>query len=152
MRFNDALIGAALLVLAVAIGFYARTLPSLPGQQYGAAVFPLLIAWGLGGCGALLVVEGARHWQGAFFGAPWTRYRTSWAKLVVTMAVVIFYIVASGPLGFLPVSIIVLFALFVMLGTQWWLAGVIAIAMTIAFQKAFGGFLLVPLPRGLLWL
>jgi putative tricarboxylic transport membrane protein len=152
MRFNDALIGVVLLSLAVAIGFYARTLPALPGQEYGAAVFPLLIAWGLGGCGALLIVEGARHWQGAFFGAPWTRSRTSWAKLVVTMALVVFYISASGPLGFLLVSIIVLFALFVMLGTQWWLAGVIAVAMTIAFQKAFGGFLLVPLPRGLLWL
>ena len=32
MRINDAILGAVLLAFALAIGLYARTLPTIPGQ------------------------------------------------------------------------------------------------------------------------
>ena len=51
MRVNDAITGFALLAFAIATFAYARTLPAIPGQDYGAAVFPMLVAAGLAGCG-----------------------------------------------------------------------------------------------------
>jgi putative tricarboxylic transport membrane protein len=152
MRFNDALIGAALLLLALAVYLYARTLPPIPGQQYGAAVFPSLIAAGLGGCGIALVASGLRKWQGAMVPAAWTSSRPAWLRLGATFALLVFYILASNRLGFVPVSAIILFALFAMLGVRWWLAAILALAVTVVIARAFGSLLLVPLPRGLFWI
>ena len=44
MRFNDAVSGAALLALAIAILFNISTYPAIPGQSVGPAVFPGLLA------------------------------------------------------------------------------------------------------------
>ncbi|WP_407518618.1 tripartite tricarboxylate transporter TctB family protein [Methylobacterium oryzisoli] len=152
MRFNDALIGGVLLALAIAVFLSARTLPAVPGQQYGAAVFPMLIACGLGGCGLVLTVAGLRHWEGAVTPAPWMRSPAAWGRLALTLFLVLFYIVAAEPLGFVPVAFVLLFALIVILGGRWWVAALVAAVVTVIVAKSFGTLLLVPLPRGLLWL
>lgn len=152
MRFNDALIGAALIVLAIAVYLYARTLPPIPGQQYGAAVFPSLIAAGLGGCGVALAVSGLRKWQGALAPAAWTASRPAWTRLGATFALLLFYILTSDRLGFVPVSAVVLVAMFAMLGVRWWVAASLAVAVTVVIAWSFGRLLLVPLPRGLFWI
>ena len=46
MRFNDAVSGAALLALAIAILFNISTYPAIPGQSVGPAVFPGLLEIG----------------------------------------------------------------------------------------------------------
>jgi putative tricarboxylic transport membrane protein len=149
MRINDAVTGGVLLVFAVAVFLYARTLPALPGQQYGAAVFPMLIACGLGGCGALLIVSGLRHWQGAVTWGAWARSPRAWRNLAVTVGLVVFYILAARPLGFIPVSIVILLVLCILLGTRWWLAAAVAAVATLGIYKSFTDLLLVPLPRGI---
>lgn len=152
MRINDAVIGAVLLAVAVAVFLYARTLPAIPGQQYGAAVFPMLVACGLGGCGVALAFAGIRNWEGAFTPAAWMRTSVAWRRLGLTLLLVLFYIFGSDRLGFLPVSFVLLFVMFTMLGGRWWVAALIAAAVTLIVAKSFGNLLLVPLPRGLLWL
>ena len=57
MKLNDAVVGAALLLLAVAVGWHIRGFPQMPGQKFGPAVFPGLIAAGLAACGVLLIVR-----------------------------------------------------------------------------------------------
>ena len=151
MRVNDAVLGAGLLALALAVFLYARTLPPVPGQEYGAAVFPMLVAWGLGGAGGLLVVTGARHWQGAWVAAAWTRRPAGWKRLGAVAALVVFYMVASEPLGFMPVSVSMLFALFMLFGARWWVAALVAAVVTVAVARGFGDLLRVPLPRGPWW-
>ena len=151
MRINDAVTGGVLLVFAIAVFLYARTLPALPGQQYGAAVFPMLIACGLGGCGALLIVSGLRHWQGAVIWGAWARSPRAWRNLAVTVGLVVFYILAARPLGFIPVSIVILLVLCILLGTRWWLAAAVAAVATLGIYKSFTDLLLVPLPRSMFW-
>ena len=75
MRVNDALLGALLIALAVALALYAQTFPNVPGQEYGAAVFPTLVAIGLLGSGALLVRSGLRSRAPAIAWADWARER-----------------------------------------------------------------------------
>jgi putative tricarboxylic transport membrane protein len=152
MRFNDAVIGVLLVIVSQAIYFYARTLPDIPGQDYGAAVFPIILACGLGLCGAALTVSGARNWQGAIAFAPWTRDPTPWIRSAAMLAAILFYIFAAEPLGFMITSTVTLFALFVLLGSRWWVAVIVAVAVSLLIERSFGDLLLVPLPRGLFWL
>lgn len=151
MRINDTVLGASLLAIAVAVFLYARTLPPVPGQDYGAAVFPMLVACGLGGSGLLLVVTGLRSRGGAPAAAGWTHGRAGWGRLGAVVALAVGYIVASGPLGFIPVSIALLAALFLLFGARWWVALLVAVLVTAAIWRGFGGLLRVPLPRGLVW-
>ena len=150
MRVNDAVIGGVLLAFAIAIFAYARTLPAIPGQEYGAAVFPMLIAMGLGGCAVLLIVSGLRHWQGAVAWGEWARTHHAWLNLAITFGLVVFYILAARPIGFIPVSIVILLVLFIMMGTRWWVAAPVAVVATLLIQQTFAGLLRVPLPPGLL--
>lgn len=150
MRVNDAIIGAVLLVFAVAMFAYARTLPAIPGQEYGAAVFPMLIAIGLAGCGVLLIASGRRHWQGTVVWNDWARTHHAWVKLVVVFALILAYILAAPALGFVPISIIILLVFLLMMGVRWWVAATVAVATTFLIQQTFVGLLRVPLPLGLL--
>jgi putative tricarboxylic transport membrane protein len=150
MRINDALIGCVLLVLAVAVYLYARTLPAIPGQEYGAAVFPVLIAFGLGGCGVALVAAGVRHWNGAVVWNDWARTHHVWSKLAVVVALILAYILTSETIGFIALSILVLLIFLVMMGVRWWVAALVAVAATLLIHQTFSGLLRVPLPPGLL--
>ena len=150
MRVNDAIIGLALLVFAIATFAYARTLPAIPGQEYGAAVFPMLIAVGLAGCAASLIASGVRHWQGAVTWNDWARTHHAWAKLATVFALVLAYILASQAVGFVPMSILVLLVFLVLMGVRWWVAAGVAVAATLLIQQTFSGLLRVPLPLGLL--
>lgn len=152
MRFNDALIGGALLFGALAIALYARTLPATPGQDYGAAVFPMLVAAGLAGCGLAMTFGGLRHWSGPVIAEPWTREPAAWARLLGCLGLIIGYILLADTLGFLLTASFILFVLFLMLGARWWIAAPIAVLVTVIIDKSFSGLLLVPLPRGMLHL
>ena len=150
MRVNDAIIGLALLVFAVATFAYARTLPAIPGQEYGAAVFPMLIAVGLAGCAVSLIASGVRHWQGAVTWNDWARTHHAWAKLATVFALVLAYILTAQFIGFGPMSILVLLVFLLLMGVRWWVAALVAIATTMLIQQIFSGLLRVPLPLGLL--
>jgi putative tricarboxylic transport membrane protein len=148
MRINDALIGAVLLVFAGAVFAYARTLPAIPGQEYGAAVFPMLNAIGLGGCGLLLVASGMRHWQGAVEWNSWARTHHAWGKLAAVVALILVYIFATPVAGFLPTSFAILLIFLLMMRVHWWLAILVALGTSVLIQQTFSGLLRVPLPLG----
>jgi len=150
MRINDAITGAVLLAFAIGMFAYARTLPAIPGQEYGAAVFPMLIAMGLAGCGILMIASGCRHWQGAVAWNDWARTHHAWVRLAVVLALVSAYILAAPILGFVPMSLVILLVFLLMMGVRWWIAAAVAVAATILIQQTFVGLLRVPLPHGLL--
>jgi len=149
MRVNDAITGFALLAFAIATFAYARTLPAIPGQDYGAAVFPMLVAAGLAGCGALLIASGLRHWQGAVVWDDWARTHHAWTKIAVVFALVLAYILAAPAIGFVPMSVLILLIFMMMMGVRWWMAAGVAVVATVLIQQTFG-WLRVPLPLGLL--
>src|SRR5919206_316908 len=60
IKVHDALTGAALVILAGIILWHIQGFPAMPGQKFGPAWFPGLIAIGLAICGALLVRSGLR--------------------------------------------------------------------------------------------
>ena len=73
MKLNDAVWGALLLLLGAAVLVHVQAFPTIPGQQVGPALFPGLVAAGLGVCGVLLIVKGLRRRAAA--SAPWSTLR-----------------------------------------------------------------------------
>jgi putative tricarboxylic transport membrane protein len=121
----------------------------MPGQRFGPAWFPGLIAAGLGICGVLLVVAGVRQ------GAPWLAlpdwmfHRRPALGVAAVIAGLVFYIVAADWLGFHVTGIVLLALWMRVLGASWRMAGVVAVVATVAIHLSFYKLLRIPLPWGL---
>jgi putative tricarboxylic transport membrane protein len=150
MRLNDAVVGGLLLAFAIAIAVWSQSFPPIPGQEYGAAVFPTLVAIGLAGCGALLVGSGIRRGGPVLAWTDWVREQHGARNVAVTVAAVLFYIFAAKPLGFIVTMAPILLVLLRMLRVGWLASFALAILVTLAIQYLFGSLLYVPLPWGLL--
>ena len=150
MRLNDAVIGAFLLVFATAVAFWSQSFPAIPGQQYGAAVFPTLVAAGLAVCGVLMIASGVLQGGSVVAWADWAREPHGIRNVLVTAGAILFYIIAADTLGFMLTMAPILLLLFRLLAVGWLLSLVLAVLVTLAVQYIFGSVLYVPLPWGLL--
>jgi putative tricarboxylic transport membrane protein len=156
LKLNDAVWGALLLLLAATVLVHVQSFPTIPGQKYGPAIFPGLVACGLAVCAALLIYSGitARSEHGEIEPwmtlAPWTRSGRHLFAFVLTVGINVFYIVCVDWLGFIPTSVIYLSVLFAAFGVRpaWVLP--IALVLTLAIHTSFYKMLKVPLPWGLL--
>ena len=151
MRLNDAVLGLVLLIFAAAMMAYTTTFPAMPGQNYGPALFPMLIGAGMAICGLLLIAQGlrARRAAGGRLVA-WTAPAGGGVNLLLVLAALVFYILASDWLGFIPTAILILTPLLLRLGTRPAAALAVAVAATLVIHTLFARLLLVPLPWGLL--
>ncbi|MFO1324860.1 MAG: tripartite tricarboxylate transporter TctB family protein [Burkholderiales bacterium] len=156
MKLNDAVWGALLLLFAATVLVHVQAFPKIPGQQVGPALFPGLIAFGLGVCGVLLVMKGLAirrfggermHWI-AF--EDWTRSQHHLLAFALAIGVNVFYILAVNFLGFIVTGVVYLGVLFWVFGVdrRWLLP--IAVVVTLGIHYAFYKLLKVPLPWGLL--
>jgi putative tricarboxylic transport membrane protein len=153
LRANDILSGLALIVCSLAMIALTVSFPDFPGQKYGPALFPRILGAGLILCGAALVRNGlAARRAGAPWVelAPWTRDPWRVASLLLTLALLLVYILASETIGFIPIALVFLLVLFVWLGVRPIPAVLTAVVTTIAIHWFFSTMLRVPLPRG--WL
>ncbi|TWG92461.1 tripartite tricarboxylate transporter TctB family protein [Mesorhizobium sp. J18] len=151
MRFSDTMLGVLLLVFGLAVGFYAQTFPAIPGQKFGAAVFPTTIAVGFALCGLVMLIRGLRS-----AGAPlimrteWTRKPGAMIAVLITILCVVAYILLSRPVGFIPVTTLILIVLFRLLRLPWWQTILYAVAAALIIDFVFRSILLVPLPLGIM--
>ncbi len=150
MRLNDAVTGAVLLAFAAALGIWSQTFPAIPGQQYGAAVFPTLIAAGLAGSGILLIASGIRQVGPVVAWADWARERHGLRNVLVTVATILFYILAANALGFILTMAPIMLVMFRLLGVGWLKSIALSIVVTFVIHYLFVNQLYVPLPWGLL--
>ena len=156
MKLNDAVWGAVLLLFAVAVLVHVQSFGTIPGQKYGPAIFPGLVACGLATCAVLLIWTGlaartdnARRepWLAL---ALWTSSRRHVLAFALAIGVNVFYIVFVDRLGFIPTGVIYLAVLFGAFGVRlaWNLP--LAVLLTLSIHTAFYKLLRVPLPWGLL--
>jgi putative tricarboxylic transport membrane protein len=153
VRLNDAVIGIALILFALAMIAYTRTFPAMPGQDYGPALFPTLIGIGLIVTGAILIASGLRRRrvEPLFGGGEWLRSGPHVINFLAVVGGLVLYIVASDWLGFIVTSLLLLFGWLVLFrGGKPISSFAIALAVTLGVDYAFSQLLLVPLPLGLL--
>jgi putative tricarboxylic transport membrane protein len=152
MRIGDALAGAICVLVALTAGIIASSFPAIPGQQYGAATFPVLIAAGLGICGALLL--GRAVFRPAFAATEEQAGETEWsaARLLrgaFVIALVLLYIFAAQKIGFVPIMGALLLGSLLAFGTRLVPAIAVTIIATVVVLVVFYKFLRVPLPWGI---
>lgn len=150
MKIGDAVIGVFLIALAIAILIHIQSYPTIPGQNYGPALFPGVIAVGMIVCGVLLGLRGVRARAPLLALSAWTRNPQTATNFLVVCAVLVFYAVAAEPLGFLPTAALALLALFLKLKVRPLAAVVVALVATLAIHFLFYKLLRVPLPWGVL--
>ena len=152
MRFNDAVFGVVLIGFAAVIAFATMEFPDMPGQAYGPALFPRLLAAGFAISGALLVLSGVRNraTQPVAEFDPWARSARGLAAFGVTLGSLLLYILVSEWLGFIPTAFLTVAAVMITLRGRWVSSLLIAAAVTIFVHQIFYGVLLVPLPWGVL--
>lgn len=150
MRLNDAVLGCIFLLVAVAVALTARGFPAVPGQDYGASSFPMLIAAGFAGCGLVLIRSGLRERTPLVEWRPWTRNSGLVVNVLAIIFAVVFYILVSAWLGFIPTTALILVALLRRFRVGWGTTLALAILAPLMMQYMFGNLLLVPLPWGLL--
>lgn len=152
MKFNDALSGAALVALGAVVLWHIQSFPPMPGQKFGPAWFPGLIAIGLIVCGALLVISRLRAAGAApWFALPdWTRRARPLASVAAVIAGLVLYVLVVDALGFHITATVLLLLWSRLLGASWWLALPTSFIATAAIHLAFYKLLKVPLPWGLL--
>ena len=153
MRTNDAVSGLVLILLASLMIYLTATFPPFPGQKYGPSLFPRLLGAGVILCGVLLILQGLaarRSGERWVVFAPWTREPWRLVSFALMIGLVVFYILASETVGFLPVAFTLLVGLFVWFRVSLLRAVPLALLSVFAINYFFGHLMRVPLPRGFL--
>jgi putative tricarboxylic transport membrane protein len=153
MRANDAICGLVLLVFAAVMAALTIPFPEFPGQNYGPDLLPRILAAALSLCGILLVVRGLkarREGDPWFTLPPWVVVPVKVMRFLLVVVALLFYIFASDPLGFLPVSFVIIAVLAIAFGGRPGWALVAAVVATLAINYFFVSIMRVPLPRGIL--
>ena len=147
MRSGDLPIGTALLGLALAVLWHVQDFPPAPGQPYGPALFPGLIAVGLALSSGLLIVSAWRARARPVSSVP---VPGPWLAFGVTVGVLLAYVLIVDRLGFIPTAFLMLCALLAAYRVRRGLIIPVAAVATILVHAAFYKLLKVPLPWGIL--
>ena len=152
MKVHDALGGAGLAALGGVVLWHIQGFPAMPGQKFGPAWFPGLVAAGLVLCGAILIVQGLRTTgrAQAWIALPaWIRRPRPLAGVASVLSGLLFYVLAADKLGFYLTGILLLTAWSRILGASWRLSLSVAVIATLAIHLSFYKLLRIPLPWGI---
>jgi hypothetical protein len=150
---SDIIIGLILTVLGVAVILHAQSFPDIPGQEYGAAVFPVIAASALAACGLLLAFKALRRRATVPEGVDVAHSMAGitpagWLKGLATIALALFYCLFSDQLGYIIAMGLVLVGGMMLLGVRWWVAILISAIAIFVIHELFVVLMRVPLPRG----
>jgi putative tricarboxylic transport membrane protein len=148
VRLNDTVIGSGLLLLSLAVLWHVQSFPAFPGQPYGPALFPGVVAGGLALASLLLIRDGLREGAPALGSGEGAR-RLS-LPFATTVGCLFFYYFLSERLGFIVCATLMLVALFWTYGVRRALIAPIAMIAVMVIHTGFFKLLKVPLPWGVL--
>lgn len=146
---KDLLFGIIFIALGITVWLLAREFPAVPGMQYGADLFPSLIAIGMTVGGLLLSISALRQLRasGPDQSTPRRLPLPSFAVILPGILVVA-YIYLSDVLGAATMMLLIMLVLLVQRGVRVLPAIVIAALATAVISLSFGHLLKVPLPVG----
>jgi putative tricarboxylic transport membrane protein len=138
------------LLFGLLVLWQVQSFPAMPGQHFGPALFPGLLAIGLAACGALLVFRGLRSAHPLVSLGAWVRRPRPVAGFFSVLAGLALYVVLADPLGFHLTGFLLVLAWTLVFGARPALAVPVAIAAPLLIHLAFYKLLRVPLPWGVL--
>jgi putative tricarboxylic transport membrane protein len=148
LKVNDALSGAGLAALGGVVLWHIQGFPAMPGQKFGPAWFPGVIAIGLLVCGVVLMLRAER---GTWLALPeWTRRARPIAGVASVIGGLLFYVLAADRLGFHLTGLLLLTLWCRVLGAGWRISIAVSAIATLAIHMSFYKLLRIPLPWGVL--
>lgn len=160
MQLSDRVTGSVLITLGALSAYGGSRLPPVPGQPVGPNVFPMVVGIGLLLCGLMIVFGIGRSFEEApvperaaaeedeSTPAPGSRFYA--LRVLLPPALLLFYVFASEPLGFVPTAGLITLITCLSLGGPLRLAVPLALLAPVAVHLVFAKLLRVPLPAGLL--
>ena len=149
MKISDTLSGGGLAALGGVVLWHVQGFPAMPGQKFGPAWFPGLIAVGLLVCGALLAAQGLRR-GGPLLAIPaWMRSARPAIGVASIVAGLLFYVLAADKLGFYLTALLIQAMWLRLFGASWRVTLPVAVIATIVIHLAFYKLLRIPLPWGI---
>lgn len=152
MKISDRLMGCLLLLFATAILIEARSFPMIPGQSVGSGLLPTIVAIGLMGCAAILIVKDIATMPRARLieTGDWITDPRRLARVGIVLLGTASFIPFLDVVGFplLSVAVLVIFLLSLRVGVL--TATLVSVTASLAIHTLFSKVFLVPLPWGLL--
>lgn len=148
MQLSDRVTGAVLVALGGTAAWGGSLLPAVPGQDVGPAVFPMVIGFGLIGCG-LLIALGIGH----SFEVEEPEEPSGWGRrlsVLMPPALLLAYVLVVDRLGFLLTAAALVLVTAFAFGARARLAIPLAVLAPLGVHLVFYRLLRVPLPEGLL--
>jgi putative tricarboxylic transport membrane protein len=154
MLISDRVTGLSLAALGVLAAYGGSRLPPVPGQQVGPNVFPMVVGGGLVLCGLMIALRVGHSFEvaeaeGEPVPAADAAARSGWWALLPP-GLLLFYVFASEPLGFVPTAALIALIASISLGGSLRLAVPVAAGAAVGLHLVFAKLLRVPLPAGLL--
>jgi len=153
LKVHDALSGAGLAALGGVVLWHIQGFPAMPGQKFGPAWFPGLVAAGLVLCGVLLLGQSPRAAPGGrpWIALPeWIRRPRARTGVVSVVGGLLFYVLAANSLGFHLMGVLLLTTWARLFGASWRRSLAVAVLATLVIHFSFYKLLRVPLPWGVL--
>jgi len=153
VRFNDLVSGATMVAAALFVIVMTLRFPEFPCQNYGPAVFPRVLASLLIVCGLLLMARGyaaVKAGERLVTMPEWARDPVNVISALFILAASLAYIFLLDAIGFVPLTIVVLMALFLWFRVKVPVAVVTALVAAFGVNWFFASLMRVPLPRGLM--
>lgn len=150
MKLNDFTIGLILGGIALLIIHVTQSFPSTPGQEYGSAVFPRVVASGLLLCAVCLAYKGFKE-KGLKISIHFEGISAKDAmRFWIVMLALIFYFFVADFLGFFLTAGLILFILFMVFGNKPIVSLLASFVAVLVIHFCFYSVLKVSLPWGIL--
>jgi putative tricarboxylic transport membrane protein len=130
--------------------WHIQGFPAMPGQKFGPAWFPGIIAAGLAICGALLVYSGLRAHSPWVTAPEWIHRHRARAGVAALVGGLIVYILIVDAVGFHLTGVLLLAVWLRTLGASSRVTVTVALVGTVVIHLAFYKGLRIPLPWGVL--
>jgi putative tricarboxylic transport membrane protein len=150
MRIADSILGALIALLGAVVLWHVQGFPNIPGQKFGAWLFPGTISAGLLICGLLLAARGLRRGGPLLVLETWTREPLTLLRFLSVPAGLLFYVLTSNVLGFHVAATLAMLGWLLLFGLAWLPSVALAVAFPVLMHLAFYKILRVPLPWGVL--
>lgn len=145
---KDLVFGAIFIALGVTVWLLAREFPAVPGMQYGADLFPSLIAIGMTLGGLLLSISALRQLRTYGPDRSTPRLPLPSFAVILPCLLVVAYIYLSEVLGAAPMMLLIMLVLLIQRGVRVLPAIAISTVAAAVISLSFGHLLKVPLPVG----
>ncbi|WP_341644545.1 tripartite tricarboxylate transporter TctB family protein [Thauera sp. SDU_THAU2] len=152
-KLSELLAGVLVSALGIYVLVEARGFPTLPGNDYGADLFPRLIGYGMAAGGAWLALASVRpvlRHASQRSTEPFTQQLEWFCRLLLPVLLVIGYLLLADTLGAIPTLVLIVAMLMLISGVRPLLAVPIALLTAALIWLSFVHMLKVPLPLGLM--